>query len=150
VTYFKHTHNYYLKRNAQQSVSGGFVEYKAVDWQRFTVIPPSIRTRTAAAAFINGLTAYTFSTQAYTVKQNDWIFVHAAAGGVGLQLVQLAKYFGAKVIGTTSSAEKGAIAKEHGADHVIISSTEDVPKRVLEITGGKGVNAIYDGIGKAT
>ena len=78
------------------------------------------------------------------------MLVHSVAGGLGLLFTQLIKARGGIVIGTTSSAEKAAIAKAHGADHVILYKTEDVPARVMEITGGQGANAIFDGVGKDT
>ncbi len=100
--------------------------------------------------FIQGFTALTFITEAYDVKKGDYILVHAAAGGVGLILTQLIKARGAHVIATASTDAKLQLAKENGAEFLINSKTEDVTKKVLEITNGKGVIASYDGVGKDT
>ena len=97
------------------------------------------------------MTAITFIHEAYEVKAGDWILVHAAAGGLGLIFCQLCKAKGAHVIGTTSTEEKAALAKANGAEHVILyGKGESVPDRVLELTGGQGVHAIFDGVGKDT
>lgn len=103
-----------------------------------------------AAALIQGLTALTFIDEAYKVKKDDYILVYAAAGGVGLILDQLLKERGAHTIAVVSTEEKAKLAKEYGAEYVIISSKEDVPTRVLEITGNKGVHAAFDSVGKDT
>ncbi len=84
------------------------------------------------------------------MNAGDTVLIHTVAGGVGILLAQLAKSRGATVIGTTSTAHKAEIAKANGADHVILYRSEDVAARVLEITGGKGVHAIFDGVGKNT
>lgn len=97
-----------------------------------------------------GLTALTFITESYDVKKGDYVFVHTVAGGLGLLFAQMAKHRGAIVIGTTSTQEKADIAKEHGADHVILYPVENTADRVLEITKGEGVHVIYDGVGKDT
>ena len=97
-----------------------------------------------------GATALTFITEAYNVRAGDVILVHTVAGGLGLLFAQLAKARGATVIGTTSTPEKAALARAHGADHVILYKQEDTVQRVLEITGGEGVHAIFDGVGKDT
>lgn len=88
--------------------------------------------------------------EAYNVQKGDFILIHTIAGGVGLLMNQLAKSRGATVIGTTSSKAKADLALEHGADHVILYTEEDTVKRVLEITNGEGVHAVYDGVGKDT
>ena len=97
-----------------------------------------------------GLTAVTLISEAYNVQPGDRVLVHTVAGGMGLCLAQLISARGATVIGTTSTPEKAEIAKAHGAAHVILYKQEDVVKRVLELTDGKGVNAIYDAVGKDT
>ncbi len=94
------------------------------------------------------MTAVTFTTEAYDVQPGDYVLVHTVAGGLGLWLTQVLKHLGAIVIGTTSTEEKAAVAKTHGADHVILYKDEDVVARVLELTNGEGVHAIYDGVGK--
>jgi NADPH2:quinone reductase len=102
------------------------------------------------ALFIQGFTALTFINEAYKVEKGDYILVHAAAGGVGLLLTQLIKLKGAHVIATASTDEKLQLAEEAGAEYLINSTTDDIVKRVLEITGGKGVQASFDSIGKDT
>ncbi len=92
----------------------------------------------------------TFVEEAYKVKKGDTILVHTIAGGVGLLFAQLLRHIGAIVIGTTSTPEKAEIAKKYGANHVILYRTENTIQRVLEITNGQGVDAIFDGVGKDT
>lgn len=89
-------------------------------------------------------------TESYNVKKGDYVFIHTIAGGLGLLFSQIAKHRGAIVIGTTSTQEKAEIAKAHGADHVILYPVENTVDRVLEITNGKGVHVVYDGVGKDT
>lgn len=127
-----------------------YAEYAAVQWKRVVPLSASISTRLGAASFTQGLTALTFITEAYPVKAGEWILVHTAAGGLGLFFTQLMAHVGAKVIGTTSSEEKARIAKEHGATEMIIYTKEDTVARVLEITNGEGVSAVFDGVGKDT
>lgn len=130
--------------------SGGFAEYVSAPWNGVYKVLPSISLQTAAAALTSGLTAITFITEAYEVKKGDTIFVHTIAGALGLCILQLAKARGATVIGTTSTAEKAKLAKDHGADHVILYKDEDTVKRTMEITNGQGVEAVFDGVGKDT
>ena len=99
---------------------------------------------------LKGMTAQYLIRRTYRVKAGDTILIHAAAGGVGLILCQWAKHLGATVIGTVGSDEKAALAKAHGCDHVIIYRRENFADRVKEITGGKGVPVVYDGVGKDT
>lgn len=113
-------------------------------------VPEAVSTQLAAAALLQGLTAVTFFEEAYKVKKGDTILVHTVAGGLGLLFAQLGRSVGATVIGTTSSAEKAVLAKQNGADHVILYPVEDTVKRVLEITNGEGVDAVFDGVGKDT
>lgn len=107
-------------------------------------------TRTAAAATLQALTAYTFFEEAYKVKKGDKILVHTVAGGLGLLMAQLGRARGAIVIGTTSTPEKAELAKQNGAAHVILYKDEDTVARVLEITNGEGVECVFDGVGKDT
>jgi NADPH2:quinone reductase len=113
-------------------------------------LPDNISTREGAAVLLQGLTAVSFFEEAYKVKKGDTILVHTAAGGLGLLFVQLGRSIGATVIGTTSTPEKAKLAKENGADHVILYPKEDTVARVLELTNGEGVDAIFDGVGKTT
>lgn len=94
--------------------------------------------------------AWTLVREAYPVKKGDWVLVHAAAGGTGTLLCQMASHLGARVIGTASTAEKVDIAKRNGAEHVINYSHEDIEERVMALTNGQGVAGIFDGVGKDT
>ncbi|KAI9456649.1 NAD-P-binding protein [Lactarius psammicola] len=130
---------------------GSLQEYVAVDWNTTVfIVPDSIPTHIAAAALLQGLTALAQVTESYYVQKGDTILIHTVAGGVGLLLAQLAKARGATVIGTTSTPEKAALAKAHGADHVLLYKKDNTVERVLELTDGKGANVIYDGVGQAT
>ncbi|RPD63772.1 NAD-P-binding protein [Lentinus tigrinus ALCF2SS1-6] len=129
---------------------GAFAEYMAVSWKYVVPLPDEVSTRDGAAAMIVGITALTIINEAYDVKAGDRVLVHTVAGGVGLCLAQLIAARGATVIGTTSTPEKAEIAKAHGAKHVILYKNEDFVQRVLELTEGKGVDAIFDSVGKDT
>jgi NADPH:quinone reductase-like Zn-dependent oxidoreductase len=130
---------------------GSLQEYVAVDWNTTAfAVPDKIPTRVAAAALIQGLTTLAQVTESYLVDKGDTVFIHTVAGGVGLLHAQVAKARGATIIGTTSTTEKAELARAHGADHVILYKQENTVERVLELTNGKGVNVIYDGVGKAT
>lgn len=139
-----------LHRNAPQGSVGTFAEYISVPWSRAFALPSSISLRDGAALFIQGLTALTFSTESHNIQSGETVLIHAIAGGLGLIFSQIAKARGATVIGTTSSPEKAELAKKYGADHVILYTQEDTVKRVLEITNGEGVHAVFDGVGKDT
>ncbi|KAB5590502.1 NADPH-dependent quinone oxidoreductase [Ceratobasidium theobromae] len=130
--------------------SNSFAEYVAVPWKDAQVLPDGLDTRAAAASISQGLTALTFVREAYEVKKGDWILVHAAAGGVGLLLCQFISKLGAIVIGTTSSQAKADIAKKAGATHVINYTETSIPEEVLRLTDGRGVEAIFDGVGAST
>ena len=97
-----------------------------------------------------GVTTIGQMTDGYAVKKGDTVMIHTVAGGVGLLHAQYAKLKGATVIGTTSTPEKAQLAKENGADHVILYKSENVVERVLELTGGEGAHVVYDGVGKDT
>ncbi|RDB19329.1 putative quinone oxidoreductase [Hypsizygus marmoreus] len=129
---------------------GTHATYISVPWKSVYPVPASISTRTAAAGLLQALTAYTFFEEAYHVKAGDTILVHTVAGGLGLLFAQLGRARGARVIGTTSTKEKAALARENGADEVILYKDEDTVARVLELTGGEGVDAVFDGVGKDT
>jgi len=106
-------------------------EYVSIPWKDAHPIPDSVSTRSAVAVLLQGLTAITFMEEAYDVKQGDVILIHTIAGGLGLLFCQYAKSRGATVIGTTSTDEKAVVAKQNGADHVIIYKKENTVKRVL-------------------
>ncbi|QSZ28719.1 hypothetical protein DSL72_003221 [Monilinia vaccinii-corymbosi] len=127
-----------------------YAEYTTIPAHKVYGVPSDLSPGIAAAAFLQGLTALTLIREAYHVQPNDWILVHAAAGGVGLWLCQLLRVVGAKVIATASSAAKLELAKENGAKVGIHNGEEDIVKRVLEITGGEGVHAVFDSVGKDT
>ncbi|KAI0135579.1 NAD(P)-binding protein [Daldinia grandis] len=127
-----------------------YAEYTAVDASKAIKIPTGVAPKIAAAGLLQGLTALTLVREAHHVEKGDWVLVHAAAGGTGLWLVQLLKAIGANTIGTASTPEKVELALKAGATHVINYSHEDVKQKVSELTGGKGVIAVFDGVGKST
>lgn len=130
-----------------------YAEYVSVTSNYTIPIPDSIDTKIAAASLLQGLTALTLIREAYHVKKGDWVLVTAAAGGVGLWLCQLLKAVGARTIATASTEEKRALAKENGAEVLLEYHEEDrdvFVKKILEITGGEGVHAVFDSVGKST
>ncbi|KAG1820321.1 uncharacterized protein BJ212DRAFT_1478448 [Suillus subaureus] len=129
---------------------GSHAEYVSAPWKTVYMIPEPVSTLTAVSALAQGLTAVSFMEEAYNVQKGDIIFIHTVAGGLGLLMTQLAKSRGATVIGTTSTPEKAALAKANGTDHVILYKSEDTVARVLELTDGEGVHAIFDGVGRDT
>ncbi|KAJ6444934.1 LOW QUALITY PROTEIN: putative quinone oxidoreductase [Purpureocillium lavendulum] len=129
--------------------SAAYAQFAAVPAASVVAIPEALSYERAAAAFLQGLTAWTFVREAGDVKPGQWTLVHAAAGGVGLLLVQMLRSVGAKVIGTASTPEKCELARSNGAGWTI-NSHDDVVAKVKEITGGHGIDVIFDGVGKAT
>ncbi len=129
---------------------GAYAEAHNVAAASAAKIPDGVSDEEAAAMMLKGLTAQFLLRQTFRVEKGQTILWHAAAGGVGLIACQWAKHLGATVIGTTSSEEKAKLAREHGCDHVIDYTKEDVAARVKEITGGKKLPVVYDGVGKAT
>ncbi|KAI0078847.1 NAD-P-binding protein [Panus rudis PR-1116 ss-1] len=129
---------------------GAHAEYASVIWHKVFPLPDSLSLQLAAAATLQGLTAITLMTESYNVQKGDVILIHTVAGGLGLLFTQYAKSRGATVIGTTSTKEKAELAISYGADHVILYPNENTVDRVLEITNGEGVHAVYDGVGKDT
>jgi NADPH2:quinone reductase len=117
---------------------------------RLVRLPDFIDDETAAASILKGLTAQYLLRGAYPVKAGETILIHAAAGGVGLIVCQWAKHLGVRVIGTVSTEEKAALARENGCAHPIVYAREDVVARVRELTGGEGLPVVYDGVGAAT
>jgi len=113
-------------------------------------VPDGVGIEQAAAGMNQGFLAYAFTHFAYAVKPGDWCLIHAAAGGIGLLLCQMAKLRAGRVLGVTSSEEKAEFVKEAGADEVIISTQSDIAKEARRITGGRGVSVVYDGVGKDT
>ena len=131
-------------------VPGAYAEYAVVPAPRVVKIPEGVDARTAAAVFLQGMTAHYLTHNTYPLKAGDTSLVHAAAGGVGLLLDRMAKMRGARVIGTVSTEEKARLAREAGADEVILYTREDFEAGVKRLTGGRGVQVVYDGVGKAT
>jgi NADPH2:quinone reductase len=131
-------------------VPGGYAEERLIRADRLVKLPDDIPDEQAAAMMLQGLTAQYLLRTTYPVQPGDTILVHAAAGGVGLIMCQWAKHLGATVIGTVGSDEKAEIARAHGCDHPIVYTREDFVARVKEITGGKGLPVVYDGVGKDT
>jgi NADPH2:quinone reductase len=137
-------------RVAWSSTPGCYAEQAVVAASSAVRVPEGVDDETAAATLLQGLTAHYLVASTYPVQPGDTVLVHAAAGGVGLVLVQLAKARGARVIGTVSTAEKEALAREAGADEVIRYSEVDFAPEVRRLTDGAGVAAVYDGVGKDT
>lgn len=131
------------------ALDGAYAQYTPVDADKAITIPDGVSNETAAALYLQGLTAWTFIRISARVQPGDWTLVHAAAGGVGSLLVQLLHAVGAKVIATASTDAKLELAKKYGADYTI-NSNDDLVAKVKEITGGHGVDSIFDGIGKST
>lgn len=134
---------------AWPATTNSYAEYVAVPSDRAVKIPLGVGLETACAAMLQGLTAHYLVTSSYTVKQDDWALVHAASGGVGLLLCQMIRARGGHVIGTCSTEEKAILARDAGAEHVIVGYS-DFAARAKELTGGKGVHVVYDGVGKDT
>ena len=138
------------QRVAYASGPGSYAQHRVMSAKALVPLPDKVTDEQAAAMMLKGMTAQYLLRQTYVVKPGDTILVHAAAGGVGLIACQWSKALGATVIGTVGSKEKAALAKAHGCDHVILYNDEDFAARVKEITGGKGLPVVYDGVGKTT
>jgi len=137
-------------RVAWSGTLGSYAEFVAAPEEHLVPVPSSITDEHATAAMVHGLTAHYLVNDAHKLKSGETALVHAAAGGVGLLVVQLAHAIGARVIGTASSDEKAQAAREAGADEVIVFTRQDFEPEVKRVTGGKGVDVVYDGVGKAT
>lgn len=137
-------------RVAYNGTLGAYAEAAVVPANRAVKVPDAVSLETAAAVLLKGMTAEFLVRRCHKVEPGQTVLIHAAAGGVGSILVQWAKVLGATVIATVGSETKAALARSHGADHVILYGEEDVAARVLEITGGQGVAVVYDGVGKDT
>jgi NADPH:quinone reductase len=137
-------------RVAWSGTLGSYAEYVSAPEDHLVPIPASISDEQAVAAMMHGLTAHYLVNDAHKLKAGETALIHAAAGGVGLLLVQLAHAIGARVIGTVSSDEKAALAREAGADEVVVFTRNDFESDVKRLTGGNGVDVVYDGVGKDT
>ncbi len=129
---------------------GSYAEYALVDAWKLVPVPEGVEPGQAATLMVQGLTAHYLTHSTYPLKPGDTALVHAAAGGVGQLLVQIAKRLGARVIGTVSTEEKARLAREAGADEVIIYAQADFEAEVKRLTDGRGVDVVYDGVGQAT
>jgi len=137
-------------RVATVNASGSYAEEAIVKADRLVPLPAGVTARQGAAAMLQGMTAHYLATSTYPLQPGDTCLVHAAAGGVGLLLCQLAKKRGARVVGTASTPEKRALAKAAGADLVVDYTKEDFVAAAREFTGGRGVSVVYDSVGKST
>lgn len=137
-------------RVAYTGTLGSYAECAAVPADRLVRVPEKITDQQAAAAMLQGMTAQYLIYTTFPLKKGETALIHAAAGGVGLLLVQMAKAIGAHVIGTVGSEEKAQLAREAGADDVIIYTQQDFEEETRRLTGGKGVHVVYDGVGKTT
>jgi NADPH2:quinone reductase len=136
-------------RVVSASLLGSYAELTRAPAERLVVLPDSVDSRTAAALMLQGLTAHYLATSNYPLAPGTWCLIHAAAGGVGLLLCQIARDRGARVIGTVSTPEKAALAAA-GAEEVVLYSRHDFVTEVRRITGGRGVAVVYDSVGKST
>jgi len=137
-------------RIAYTTVLGAYAEYAVVPADRVVVLPDGVSTKQGAAVMLQGMTAHYLATSTYALKSGDACLVHAAAGGVGLLLCQIAKLRGARVLGTVSTREKAALARGAGADDVILYTEQDFETEVKRLTNGAGLQVIYDSVGKTT
>lgn len=137
-------------RVAYAMCRGSYADYALVPGWQLVKLPEGMDSQTGAAAMLQGMTAHYLTHSTFPLKQSDTALVHAAAGGVGLLLVQMAKMRGARVFGTTSTEAKAALAREAGADEVILYTEKDFSAEVKRLTDGHGVDVAYDSVGEAT
>jgi NADPH2:quinone reductase len=137
-------------RVAWCGLMGTYAEFAVAPVDRLVAIPDGMSTQQAAAVMLQGMTAHYLAYSTYAIQRGDTVLIHAGAGGVGLLLIQVAKRLGARVITTVSSEEKAALARGAGADEVILYTREDFAVRTRELTGGAGVQVVYDSVGKTT
>lgn len=137
-------------RVAYTGVHGAYAELAAVPAARLVKLPEAVPTRQGAAAMLQGMTAHYLACSTFPLQPGDACLVHAAAGGVGQLLCQIAKLRGARVLGTVSTEAKARLAREAGADEVILYTEQDFAAEAKRLTGGRGVQVVYDGVGKAT
>ena len=137
-------------RVAWTGLLGGYAEYAAVPADRLVAIPAGVTDQQAAAAMLQGMTAHYLCHDTYPLKRGETALVHAAAGGVGLLLVQMAHNIGARVLATVSIEEKAKLAREAGADEIILYTKSDFEAETRRLTNGQGVHVVYDSVGKTT
>jgi NADPH:quinone reductase len=137
-------------RVAYAGVIGAYAEYSLVNAAHLVLVPGNVNFDLAAAVMLQGLTAHYLTHSTFPLRKGETVLLHAAAGGVGLLLIQIAKKIGARVIGTVSTEAKAALASNAGADHIICYTRDDFEQEVKRITGGAGVDVVYDSVGKTT
>lgn len=137
-------------RVAYAMAAGSYAEYALVPAWQVVKLPGKIDFQSAAAAMLQGMTAHYLTHSTYPIQPGNTVLLHAAAGGAGLLIIQMAKRRGARVIGTVSTTEKAELARQAGADDVILYTETDFEAEVRQLTGGKGVQAVYDSVGKST
>jgi NADPH:quinone reductase len=137
-------------RVAYTGVQGSYAEYAVVPAARLVKVPAGVPTRTAAAIMLQGMTVHYLTHSTFPLQPGQTALVHAVAGGIGLTLVQVAKMRGVRVIGTCSTEEKAERARQAGADEVIVYTGKSFEEEVKRLTGGRGVDVVYDSVGKAT
>ena len=137
-------------RVAYSMIPGAYAEYAVVPAARLVPLPQNIDSKTGAATMLQGMTAHYLTHSTYALKRGDSALVHAAAGGVGLLLVQIAKRLGATVYGTVSTEEKARLARAAGADETILYTEKDFAAEVKRLTNGRGLNVVYDSVGQTT
>jgi NADPH2:quinone reductase len=137
-------------RVAYASVPGAYADYAVAPAARLVPIPAGLETRQAAAAMLQGMTAHYLTHSTYPIQPGDQVLIHAAAGGAGLLLVQMAKRRGARVFGTVSTEAKADLARAAGADEVILYTQADFEAEIKRLTGERGVDAVYDSVGQTT
>jgi NADPH2:quinone reductase len=137
-------------RVAYTGVLGAYAEYAAVPADRLVRVPDKITDQQAAAAMLQGMTTHYLVKSTYPLRKGETALVHAAAGGIGLLLMQMGREIGARMIGTVGSAEKAALAREAGADEVILYTQQDFEAETKRLTDNKGVHVVYDGVGQTT
>ena len=137
-------------RVAYTGVIGAYAEYAAVPADRLVHVPDKITDQQAAAAMLQGMTAHYLVNSTYPLKKGETALIHAAAGGVGLLLVQMARSIGARAIGTVGTEDKAKLAREAGAEEVIVYTQQDFEVETKRLTENKGVHVVYDGVGKST
>jgi NADPH:quinone reductase len=138
------------ERVTYTNIMGAYAEYAAVPADRLVHVPQEVTDQQAASAMLQGMTAHYLIHDTYPLKKGETTLIHAAAGGVGELLVQMAKHAGARVIATVGTEEKAQLAREAGADEVILYDKQDFEAETKRLTDGKGVDVIYDGVGKTT
>jgi NADPH:quinone reductase len=137
-------------RVAWTALLGSYAEYAAVPADRLVPIPAAVTDQQAAASMLQGMTAHYLVHDTYPLEHGETALVHAAAGGVGLLIVQMAHHIGARVIATVSTGEKAKLAREAGADEIILYTQSDFEVETKRLTGGRGVDVVYDSVGKTT